>query len=65
MITITSVLWNLYHVRLLNRMEYDDLVVKSFEVSDLMLKTPGEPDNWDYLTLTSGITYEEIKSEGK
>jgi hypothetical protein len=64
LITITSVLWNLYHVRLLNRMEYDDLVVKSFEVSDLMLKTPGEPDNWDYLTLTSGITYEEIKFVG-
>ncbi len=54
LITITSVLWNLYNVRLLNRLEYDDLVVKSFEISDLLLKTPGEPDNWDYLILNGG-----------
>lgn len=54
LITITSVLWNLYNVRLLNRLEYDDLVVKSFEISDLLLKTPGQPDNWDYLALNGG-----------
>lgn len=64
LITITSVLWNLYNVRLINRLEYDDLVVKSFEISDLLLKTPGEPDNWDYLILTGAITAEEIKFVG-
>ncbi len=64
LITITSVLWNLYNVRLLNRMEYEEVVVKSFEVSDLLLKTPGEPDNWDYLTLTGNILYEDINFVG-
>ncbi|GEM_PF-1026875 len=47
LITITSVLWNLYQIRLTNRLEYDALTVKAFTISDALLKTPGNPDNWD------------------
>ena len=56
LITITSILWNLYNIRLQNRMIYDDLVIKGFQISDLMLKTPGKPDNWDVLILSDDIT---------
>ncbi|MDP3917270.1 MAG: hypothetical protein Q8Q42_03205 [Nanoarchaeota archaeon] len=60
LITITSVMWNLYNIRLQNRIIYDDLVVKSFQINDLLLKTPGFPDNWDYLFLSDRILTEEI-----
>ncbi|MBT3865895.1 hypothetical protein HOF78_02195 [Candidatus Woesearchaeota archaeon] len=63
LITITSVLWNLYNVRLLNRLEYDDLVVKTFEISDLLLKSSGQPDNWDHLAL-GGASAEDIMFVG-
>ncbi len=64
LVTITSVLWNLYQVRLVNRIEYDDLVTKTFEMSDMMLKTPGYPDNWDYLILAGEITKDDIQYIG-
>jgi len=60
LITITSVLWNLYHIRLINRMDHDDIVVKTFQVSDMLLKTPGSPDNWDYLVLEQGANSDAI-----
>jgi hypothetical protein len=63
LITITSVLWNLYHIRLINRMDHDDIVVKTFQVSDMLLKTPGSPDNWDYL-VSQGATSSDIEFIG-
>jgi len=47
LIIVTTTLWNLYNVRLINRMAYDDIVIKSFQVSDMLLKTPGNPVNWE------------------
>ncbi len=64
LITITSVLWNLYHIRLINRMDHDDIVVKTFQISDLLLKTSGNPDNWDYLVLNEGANSENIEFIG-
>ena len=64
LITITSVLWNLYHIRLINRMDHDDIVVKTFQVSDLLLKTSGSPDNWDYLVLEDDATSADIEFIG-
>jgi hypothetical protein len=60
LITITSVLWNLYNVRLVNRLEYDDLSIKAFQISDFLLKTPGNPDNWDYLVLEEDVGPDDI-----
>jgi hypothetical protein len=47
LIIVTTTIWNLYNVRLRNRMSYDDIVIKSFQVSDMLLKTAGNPSNWD------------------
>ena len=60
LITITSVLWNLYHVRLINRMDYDDLVIKNFQITDFLLKTSGSPANWDYLYTQELIDEDDI-----
>ncbi len=64
LITITSVLWNLYHVRLVNRMDYDDLVIKNFQITDFLLKTPGSPANWDSLYTRELINYDAIAYVG-
>jgi len=55
LIAVTSVLWNLYSLRLQNRIIYDDLVVKGFQISDLLLKTSGDPPNWDILLLNGEL----------
>ena len=54
LVTVTSVLWNLYQVRLMNNMDHDETVVKAFQVSDILLKTPGEPSNWEQNVLNLG-----------
>ncbi len=64
LITITTVLWNLYNIRLANRVDYDGLAIKAFQVSDLLLKTPGNPDNWDYLVLNEGADSTAIEHIG-
>tara|TARA_Y100000310_G_scaffold345353_1_gene464069 strand:- start:377 stop:916 length:540 start_codon:yes stop_codon:yes gene_type:complete len=57
---VTSVLWNLYTVRLSNRMIYDDLVMNTFQSFDVLLKTPGEPGNWEYLVSFDGKGVDDI-----
>jgi hypothetical protein len=47
LIIVTTTIWNLYNVRLRNRMAYDDIAIKSFQVSDILLKTGGNPLNWN------------------
>jgi len=64
LVTITAVLWNLYNVRLANRMDYDGLVIKAFQTSDLLLQTPGNPDNWDYLVLEEDADSDDINYLG-
>ncbi len=64
LVTITTVLWNLYNIRLTNRVDYDGLAIKTFQTSDLLLQTPGNPDNWDYLVLQEAAGSNEINYIG-
>lgn len=49
LITIITLTWNLYNIRLVNRFEYDDMIIKTFQVSDALSKSKGVPDNWEFL----------------
>ncbi len=47
LVTITTLTWDLYKIRLDNRLSYDDMVLKSFQISDTLVKSFGSPDNWE------------------
>jgi len=53
LVTITTTMWNLYSSRLSGRVAYDDMVVKSFQLSDVMFKTSGNPSTWETLDFSS------------
>ncbi len=46
LITITTLTWNLYNIRLTSRFDYDDMMMKGFQVSDLLIKSKGIPADW-------------------
>ena len=56
LVTITTATWNLYGTRLNSRITYDDMVVKAYQVSDILLKTGGEPNNWETFDFSSGVS---------
>ncbi|HLC72180.1 MAG TPA: hypothetical protein VJH37_01195 [Candidatus Nanoarchaeia archaeon] len=56
LITITTLTWNLYNIRLTSRFDYDEMMLKGFQVSDLLVKSKGIPVNWH-------ITYNETAPE--
>jgi hypothetical protein len=47
LITITTLTWDLYRVRLNNRIEFDDMIITAFQISDVLIKTKGIPDDWE------------------
>ncbi len=49
LVTITTVMWDLYSIRLSNRVEYDNMVIKSFQISDALMKGKGSPIYWEYV----------------
>lgn len=46
LITITTLTWNLYNIRLTSRFDYDEMMLKGFQVSDLLVKSKGVPADW-------------------
>ncbi len=46
LITITTLTWNLYNIRLTSRFDYDEMMLKGFQVSDLLVKSKGTPADW-------------------
>lgn len=46
LITIITLTWNLYNIRLTSRLDYDEMMLKGFQVSDLLVKSKGVPANW-------------------
>ena len=46
LITITTLTWNLYNIRLTSRFDYDEMMLKGFQVSDLLVKSKGIPADW-------------------
>ena len=47
LITIMTLTWNLYNLRLQNRFDYDDMMTKAFQVSDVLIKSKGNPVDWE------------------
>ena len=39
-------LWNLYSLRLQEKSEFDELQFTALQITDLLLRTPGYPENW-------------------
>jgi hypothetical protein len=47
LITITTLIWNLYNVRLDARIDYDNMVMKGYHITDTLVKHPGHPNIWE------------------
>src|SRR3989344_3394440 len=47
LITITTLSWQLYNIRLNSRLDFDDIILKTFVVTDTLVKSPGSPGDWE------------------
>jgi len=47
LVTLIMVTWTNYNNRLNERLVYDQIQIKAFQVSDLLVKSPGSPTNWE------------------
>ena len=47
LISAIALLWYNYKVKLAGDFAYEDLQVKAFQVSDLLVKSPGNPSKWE------------------
>ncbi len=47
LITITTLIWNLYNSRLQSRLDYDTMVLKGYHIVDALVKSGGYPENWE------------------
>ncbi len=48
-------LWNIYEVKLNERVDKTKMELKSFQVADKLIKTPGIPNGWETLEDEDGI----------
>ena len=60
LVTITTVIWDLYSIRLKMRQEYEDMMIKAIHISDQLVKSPGYPLDWEYRINTTSQDYVEI-----
>src|SRR3989344_4111556 len=42
-------LWNIYEVKLNERIDKTKMELKSFQIADILIKTPGIPNGWETL----------------
>ena len=49
LITITTLIWNLYNSRLQSRLDYDTMVLKGYHIVDALVKSRGYPEDWETL----------------
>ncbi len=47
LITITTLTWDLYNIRLDIRIDYDDMMIRAFQISDSLVKSSGYPGDWE------------------
>ncbi len=47
-VLMTAILmaWNTYSKRLSESIEYNDIVLNAYYITDVLVKTPGQPHNW-------------------
>src|SRR3990167_5534403 len=57
---ILTITWDLYSVRLSNRMEYDDMILKTFLISDVLAKQEGVPFDWELQANPTYLTIDQI-----
>ena len=55
LIAILVGMWNLYYTRLNEGMEYEQMRLLSFHVSDIFVKTPGYPSAWESSPSTAEV----------
>ena len=55
--------WNNYNVKLENQIEYNDMVIKTYHISDLLSQYPGKLSAWEHYdevpTLALGLASQE------
>lgn len=44
--TILTLTWDLYNIRINNRFTYDDMVLKTLQISDILVRTQGIPPDF-------------------
>ena len=49
LVTIISLSWDLYQIRFIKKIEYDDMILRTFHASDSLIKSKGIPTNWNHL----------------
>lgn len=47
LITFVMITWNNYNNRLYERLIYEQIELKTFQVSDLLVRSSGSPTNWE------------------
>ncbi len=47
LMTVIALTWQLYTLRLSNRLDYDYMVLRAFQISDTLVKSQGYPTNWE------------------
>ena len=47
LITLVLITWNSYNNRLNERLVYEQIELKAFQVSDLLVRSPGSPTGWE------------------
>jgi len=72
LITITTLIWNLYNSRLQSRLDYDTMVLKGYHIVDALVKSRGYPEDWEILpnpetsTIMFGLAdYDHVISDAK
>lgn len=68
LITITTIIWDLYTIRLKMRQEFEDMVIKSIQISDQLVKSSGYPLDWEFKIFSDpdyikiiGLAYDDRK----
>lgn len=47
LITITTLIWNLYNVRLEARLDYDTMLLRGYHLVEGFIRSPGYPEDWE------------------
>ena len=55
LVSLTVYTWNLYNVRLNEDLEYEKIQLIAFQITDLLVKSPGYPAGWEENPSNVGI----------
>ncbi len=57
---ILTITWDLYSIRLNTRSEYDDMILKTFLISDMLAKSEGVPFDWETQLSPTAATVQQL-----